>query len=585
MANAFPNRLATPAHLAPPASLVPPRLGPDVLAAMAQDTPEAELEFLAGRNERVSLGELAAHNASPASAPTAAVASVMALLDPLRKTSLVMRLVGASDGVQYQLELIEKPPFQGVFFLLRVRIPFDARAQAKEQQAAREAQVRAETDELATLLVAGDADALDQFLESLVLDREDDLMHLRQLVGVHRDSVQNAVDIVQTKRIDFMESPQETGLAGSAMAFVVTNVLAGAITSALGGVLQLVLTGAFAVTGGGFQRRRQGNLSQFFSERRSALDTLAGKLKTAQKQLNRFDRGRPKSGKRLNAALAKRAEAFEGFKPPKLDTQLAIGSIAEDAMARSAALVARLKKPEVRKDGSVDQVNKFGALAMAKPVEAIAKAVDATAQTKPDAGNPLALPVDVAMKMEVQDYFEPWLQAAESSVGFLRWVRLVLRSTGDLPQDVLQELFESLGGAQALREFRQDAQSITADLPTLRASLTSHYELLLWLTLYHHSIGQVRRIRVPAQYGGGEEIAIPAAAATRNLLRYLALRHFGLGTVEASGEVTFTDNELRGCLVGLEMMSTTLFNPTDSQALPGAGVVPSLQVVSVRYQR
>jgi hypothetical protein len=592
MANFFPSSLAAPAPLAPPAALVPARLGPDVLASLAADTPEAQLESMAGGTERVTLAELLAHNAAPTLPPSPAVAGMLALLDPVRKLAVLVRLLGARGGEQFQLEVVERPPFQGLFFLLRARIPFDARAEALERQAAREAQVRAETNELSALLEAADASGLDLFLEELVLDREQDLASLRQLIGVHRDSVQNAVDIVQTKRIDFLESPQETGLAGSAMAFVVTTLLTETITSALGGVMKLVLTGAFAVTGGGFRRGRQANLSQFFSERRKSLDTLAVALKSSQDKLSRLDRGRPKSSNALSAALAKRAEAFQGYTPPKFEKELAIGSIAEDAIARAARLMARLAQPEKRADGSTDDVAKVAGALMAKPAAAIAQVVESTAQARPDAGNPLAVPVDVAMKMEVQDYFEPWLQAAEASVGFLRLVRLVLRRTGDLPQEVLQELFDSLGGAQALREFRQGAQAFTAELPGLRASLTSHYELLLWLTLYHHTIGRARRIAIPAQHGSGlhrgpskEVIAIPAEPATRNLLRYLALRHFGLGKTSASGEVTFSDDELRGCVLGLEMMSNAMFNPTDSQVLPGGGVVPALQVVSVRYQR
>ncbi|MFY2763853.1 hypothetical protein [Arenimonas sp. MALMAid1274] len=584
MSGSFPGALSRPALIAVPPALSPARLGPDLLPAIAEATPEASFESMLD-GQAVLVSELAAHNAAPLAPSPASVAALLSKLDATRSLALLLRRTDVRDGRLFQLDATERPPRDGVFFTLRERIPFDPRQEERDAEAARAAQAQAEARQLATILAEGDAEAIDEFLEFLVLDRQNDLDRLRRLVDVHRDSVQNAVDIVQTKRIDFLESPQEMGLAGSAMAFVVTNLLAGVITSALGGVLQLILTGAFAITGGGFQRKRQASLTQFFAERRSSLTTLAGQLKGSQKQLARFDRGRRKSGKVLNEGLAKRAKAFQDFKPPVLEKQLALGSIGDDAISRAAALTKRLSTLKTNPDGTPDLVSKAGSVALAKPVESIARMMDTAAKSKPDAGNALAVPVDVAMKMEVQDYFEPWLQAAESSIAFLRLTRQVLRSTGDLPQPVLQELFESLGGNEALQGFSDEVESLTLDMPALRASLTSHYELLLWLTLYHQTIGKARRIQAATGPGSSREvIAIPAAPATRNLLRYLAFRHFDLGTLKPSGEVEFTDDELRGCLVGLEQMSQPLFAASATTvALPQGGTVPAVQVVSVRY--
>ena len=105
-------------------------------------------------------------------------------------------------------------------------------------------------------------------------------------------------------------------------------------------------------------------------------------------------------------------------------------------MVRAQALRAQLNRPIKKPDGGPDLVNKAGELVTGKATEAVSGIPTAVTQTKADSSvRTSAIPLDVAMKMEVQDYFDPWLAAVEDSIRFLKQARLAVVSVGLLPED------------------------------------------------------------------------------------------------------------------------------------------------------
>jgi hypothetical protein len=190
-------------------------------------------------------------------------------------------------------------------------------------------------------------------------------------------------------------------------------------------------------------------------------------------------------------------------------------------------------------------------------------------QTKADVGL-AALPLDVALKMEVQDYFDPWLAAAEDSISFLKEVRLAVAVLGTLPDDSILPLLDLVDESAALAAFSDEVAALTATSIDIRADLTSFYELLLWLTMYRTILEKVTTVKysqhLPVDKHGkllnGKNALPYGHLGTMNLLRYLALRFFGMGKIKGKGadaELVFTDEELLAVYEQTEELCAKLF--------------------------
>lgn len=198
-----------------------------------------------------------------------------------------------------------------------------------------------------------------------------------------------------------------------------------------------------------------------------------------------------------------------------------------------------------------------------------------------------AMPIDVAMKLEVQVYFDPWLAAVENSVRFLKQARLTALSVGLLPVDAIDEIVGIVDLSDAMVEFSKGVSSLTGESVELRSDLISFYELLLWLTMYRPRLSRVPNVTDPS---GRESKAVPFAdKGTVNLLRYLALRFFGMGTIEgegASAELVVSDDELLAVYVKTEDLCAKLFAPSPAQKDEGdssLGTTLSQSLKTIRF--
>jgi hypothetical protein len=516
-------------------------------------------DLLSPSQSRVTLQELVDFNAGTSSiVPAIRVPTQVRLIDPRS---------GLINPTRFVLKRESQPPRVVDVFVLKPLIPVELTS-SRINQTSTEA-----IDHLLTIVEKDSSADLEMFLASMQLNREIALEQLRRLAEIHRDAVQNAVDILQTKRIDFLENPQETGIEGSIMAFVVALIAGGVTTSVVGSVVELIATGVFSIIGRWERKRANETISAFIRQRQDQLEVATLSLKSVQRK---FVPGNARGSRMQNTFKEQIAKLKKDVSQAKMEQRLLLQGLLEDSMVRSQALRARLKDPIKKADGGPDLVNKAGEFVTGKATESLSAIPSSVTQTKADSSVQMtAMPLDVAIKMEVQNYFDPWLLAAEDSIRFLKQARLTVISVpGLLSDEAIDEIIALVELSAALDEFSASVSSLTAGAFDLRADLTSFYELLLWLTMYKSVLSErpvnpadIGKLRVDSKTG---QLLPPRKhrpkynQAINNLLRYLALRFFGMGKIEGEGKdskLVFSDAELDDVYVKIEELSAKLFTP------------------------
>lgn len=229
-------------------------------------------DLMSVRPVRVTLRELVAFNERGSGiVPAIRVPTQVRLIDPQVESISPTRFVLRRES-QTAVRLVE-------VFVLRPLIPVELPS-PKADPASTNA-----IDSLLTIVDEGNLADLEMFLASVQLECEVNLVRLRRLAEIHRDAVQSAVDIVQTKRIDFLENPQEAGIEGSIMAFLLAEIAGGVITSVVGTVFELIATGVFSIIGR-WERKKSGEtISAFIKQRHDALETTILSLKEGSEQI------------------------------------------------------------------------------------------------------------------------------------------------------------------------------------------------------------------------------------------------------------------------------------------------------------
>lgn len=560
-----------PRLLSGPSELTNVNFGEDELSQrFRQNEDFIVVDLRLPRAPRVTLRELVDFNEGTTGAvPAIRVPTQVRLIDPSDES--------VSETL-FKLSREPRPPHAVDVFELRPRIPFTLPSPPANQNQAIEA-----INDLLTIATQGSDADLEKFLASLQLDREVALVQLRRLTEAHRDAVQNAVDIVQTKRIDFLEHPQEAGIEGSIMAFIVAQVAENVIKSILGNVIELIATGVFSVIGRLERKRANETISAFIKQRQQELETTIVNLKKVQRKWVPENARGPRNAKnRLQNIFKERIGALkQDISQAKTERRLLLQGLLDDSIARAQALHSQLNRP-IDKPGLL---NKAGQFVTKKATEAVSDIPKKATQTKADSSiRASAVPLDVAMKMEVQGYFDPWLTAVEDSIRFLKQARLNVANAGQLPEEAIDEIISLVDLSSALDGFSNDLSSLTNDSLDLRADLTSYYELLLWLMMYRPRLSKMPTIARPGDLVtdrqgnllGPEKVLPIADKGTMNLLKYLALRFFEMGKIKGEGvdaELVFSEEELKTVYTNTEELCAKLFAPRPAQrAAEGSGV-------------
>jgi hypothetical protein len=339
------------------------------------------------------------------------------------------------------------------------------------------------------------------------------------------------------------------------------NVVSSIIGSVIGGVVELIAIGVFAFLGRWSRRGAKMTISAFIKERqglinKAILDLKAVKSKSGQNELQTIFKKRIQELKKQN-------------KQAKTERELLYKGLLDDSIARAQAIGARIKDPNT--EGKSDIVNRAGNLVIEKATEAVTAFPNTVTQTKADSIVSMsAIPLDVAMKLNVQIFFDPWLEAVEDSIRFLKQARLTLARFGVLPKSGVDEIINLVGLSGDLDEFNKSFSSLMAGSVDLRSDLTAYYEFLLWLTMYRQVLSRVPLGPTAAvvdpvgglQPGPTGKLLPKGHDGTMNLLEYLALRFFNMGKIEGKGEdakLVFSDEELLAVFVTTEALCARLF--------------------------
>jgi hypothetical protein len=362
------------------------------------------------------------------------------------------------------------------------------------------------------------------------LFRRGTLLHqLRVLASAHRDGVQNAVDTVQTKRLDFQEEPKETTIAGALMALVIEVAIVAFPAAFAGRILLRLASAVFMLTGVARVIGRKG-AGPAFVERIAS----RRRLKALSRELNRprLSRAEQQEIPRLEQERRKARQSSE-------QSARKIEGVRKEI--KEVVLEAREKaKPVVAKFQGSPALTEPATYLVEKAAGAAGQASTASADLRPgEAKNlgPVHVPIDIAMKMQVQDFFEDWLVTVEEGSFLLERMIDVVETSRTLPATafpVLDDILMSEAEAAALEKILVED---TDDVGALRANLETEYELLTWVLKYYNDFekGTERKVVAGARHPPFEVDTIPSGV-DRRLLRYLALRFLPATVRESSGK-------------------------------------------------
>jgi hypothetical protein len=551
--------------------LIAPAFGEDELESIrAPSGARIVIEDTSPAATRVLLADLVEFNRSFSSVvPVIRVPTQVRLIDEATEKTL--------PGL-FHLDTEITPPFDRSLFTLRRIIVRRSAEEVRAEEVARE------VEGLKAALDSDDEDALERILETMLLEREAALADLRHVAGLHRDAAQNAVDIVQTKRIDFLENPFETGIEGSLLGFVVSRVAEVVLPSAMGLVFGTVARGAFMLIGMRGYLTSKVTISAFIKKRNKSIEAEFVRMRKLEgtKPASRSAGNRKQFLlKQFKAEIEKQAKDIQSA---RLEQRLLLQEMIKDAEKQASDLRLRFVPPKDKAESvgagggrftifgqTIDPVSESGQFTktdLAKKLTDLFKVPSGAKQDTTIRNTPV--PVDVAMKMEVQNYFDPWVDSAATGVALFRNALFVLRTFGTLPDSTVSELASVAMSSTDLEDATAAMRIIVENSARARADITDFYELLLWLTMYRPRLSrvpQIVRTYKPDRTGRLPEPVklLPIEdKGTMNLLRYLSQRFFGKGKIVGEGgeaELKIENAELLEVYIELAYLCAAVFEP------------------------
>ncbi|APZ93260.1 hypothetical protein [Fuerstiella marisgermanici] len=339
----------------------------------------------------------------------------------------------------------------------------------------------------------------EQYLSQYTSELELWLAHVRAGVTIHKDAVQNAVDTVQTKRIDFQGAPREANWNGIFMAIGVV------IFIEIAAVRVGMSLGALLVKG--LRKVRPGAFRDGISEARKAIMSDRSKLQSALPSV-RLNPGMPaNTGSVLwNASRFALSPAGRKLSPEQLHKRMtdiygkAFGSSVKGYNAGQAVIREAANNPkqvtrsldnaairewltdkewmDIIKTGDVGKVG----MKLAKETIDFGKK-----QSRFPESNPLLRPVDVIFKTMIQSQFDQELFRAEQHLENVRWLHSQvwtqspetamenLKLAASIHSEELQLNVEQAGWDQLFESESYDS---------LKRRVTDEYELSLWALMY-----------------------------------------------------------------------------------------------------
>jgi hypothetical protein len=407
-------------------------------------------------------------------------------------------------------------------------------------------------DELLALVVAAERGTREDVI-ALVDDqirlRRRDLAIVQRVMYVHHTAVQNAVDTVQTKRIEFLGTKaEETWVDGPLGAlffaalfavFPPEALLIAALKGAARSTARILLTGPIRKAGGE-QRAEIGKRIEALGIHVAALRAFSSK---SYEERRREVRGARKAGgggvlgtlESLGATPAR-----TGASPVLAltrDTEAQIDRLvrqAKDSQEADAALldgivetVDEIAQSFVERKGPAKLIAGWAFVAQETARKTlIRKATPADAKAAPHTRN--GVPLDIALKAQVQNAYAVVAQAGEDTLQALEEFRDACRFAE--PDDAARSALLALLAAEPRREVGA-AEAKAGDVALLVASATDAYEQLLWILVFGNRLGH----RVdPEARRNQRELAVLAFApsihefdeAFKPLLEYLRDRFY-----------------------------------------------------------
>jgi hypothetical protein len=377
------------------------------------------------------------------------------------------------------------------------------------------AQAQDEFDAMLALLKSGRSDDLMALLDDQIRIRQGDVIRLGRLLYVHQTALQNAVDIVQTKRIDFLEHKKDTWVEGAIGALFLAVLFTFIPVEALISQALLELSkSAFRVFGARTTARLFSGkhllLTQEIAELENNVKMLRGLARTSGKgrvtSRTKFSRAQVAAFKAADAVPARDAKAVSA------------------ATDKTKELIAGLKAQRTANDEADKRYRDVlvehaasGFVAPAKATSAVVtKGLENTAfnnagtlvqQAFAASGNSSVLPadgtpLDIALKGQIHGMYASLLFAAEDTLAALQEFRAA--STGQTPDDERLVALENILIAEAdvaeaakpkaagnNNSASQKVDISPADVQQLINRGTEAFEKLIWILMYGNQL--VRR--------------------------------------------------------------------------------------------
>ena len=417
------------------------------------------------------------------------------------------------------------------------------------------AQAQDDIDAILTLLTSGRTDDLLVLLDDQIRIRQGDVIRLRRLLYVHQTALQNAIDIVQTKRIDFLEHKEDTWVDGAIGALFLAIVLTlFPVEAIIGQALLAMSKSAFRVFGaksvaGVFSAGERLALNQQIAELQNNVKILRGLAKSS---------GKTRVTSRTKVSPAQTTALQRVGAPAVRDAQTALG-----AVDRTKKLIADLKAQRTEnaqtekayRDLLVEHATpEFITTAAKTRSQILTKSAENTAfnnaekieqnlanfAAQADAPSPSVLPtegapIDIALKAQIQGIYATLLFAAEDTLAGLQEFRNACTSQTPGPEhlaaleeilvaevDVVKAAGSKAGGSDPSAEQKIDISA--TDVQELIDRSTEGYEKLIWILMYGNQLVQRRRFGSGA---GDDSVVVTSAAPDHNLLlNYLKTRFY-----------------------------------------------------------
>ena len=342
--------------------------------------------------------------------------------------------------------------------------------------------------------------------------RQRDLVRLRRLMYIQQTAIQNAVDIVQTKRIDFLREKEDTwadGVFGAlffAVVFAIFPVEA-VLARLLGKLMQVITRVLGARFVAGLFNKPRINMGEQIVKLEKELEKLRVTGPISQRQQGRASR----AAAALEANIRDiKAELGQSRENEKQYLDFLVIQAAEHFNKPYLKVIPKVLADKVEESikknitGSGEQ--------------------DQQAQTKTLSG----VPVDIAIKEQVQELFATLVFTAEDVIATLEVFRDSLLS--QMPSDeALTALLNILVTDPSTETDKKEnhANIFAEDVQQLILTATDAYEQLIWIIMYGNQVIERKKIEVITLAGDQIETLPPAPSdAHRHLLEYLHSRFY-----------------------------------------------------------